>query len=496
MSADASAASAADEPRTTNRREFWLALAIAWLLVLARGFVFVAFEHAFFDSDQAIVGLMAKHLSEGRAFPLFFYGQSFMLGVESWLAAPVFWIAGPTVGALHASLLVTNLAVVTIVILGLTRWVGLRPWHALAAAAFFALPPLFTSRHLIEAQGGNVEPFLYVLLLWIVRERPFVFGSLLAIGFLNREFTIYAVPVLVVGQLVDRTFWTRATLQRWLFALVTFVIVWDGIQALRPYADLMGPGTRGELLRGFTESQLGNLSNRIGVNVLDLPGRVWWFGGKWIGALAGVPSLAEGRWDHAWPAGLLALFLAIAGFRIAMLAVRSGAGKRTGFAWYVLGVGLAAFAGYVVTRPSGTLLVRYFLLVLYVPVGATAVWLALEPRAWVRRALVAAIALWAAGTAVDNARFAVPFVTGRAPNDLRPIADALVARNVQVAEATYWRAYKITFVARERVKVASSDYVRIDEYQRLANEQKDGVLRIEEQPCPSGEPVGGWFLCR
>ena len=35
-------------------------------------------EQSFFDSDQAIVGLMAKHLSELRAFPVFFYGQTYM----------------------------------------------------------------------------------------------------------------------------------------------------------------------------------------------------------------------------------------------------------------------------------------------------------------------------------------------------------------------------------------------------------------------------------
>ncbi len=44
--------------------------------VLLRGAVFVWWEQASFDSDQAVTGLMAKHLSEGLAFPLFFYGQN------------------------------------------------------------------------------------------------------------------------------------------------------------------------------------------------------------------------------------------------------------------------------------------------------------------------------------------------------------------------------------------------------------------------------------
>ena len=37
-------------------------------------------------ADQAIVGLMAKNLSELRAFPVFFYGQTCMLGVEALVA--------------------------------------------------------------------------------------------------------------------------------------------------------------------------------------------------------------------------------------------------------------------------------------------------------------------------------------------------------------------------------------------------------------------------
>ena len=65
---------------------------------------------------------MAKHLSEGRAFPLFFYGQAYMLAVEAWWMVPFFWIGGPTVAALRASLVATNVAVVVLLVVGLVRW--------------------------------------------------------------------------------------------------------------------------------------------------------------------------------------------------------------------------------------------------------------------------------------------------------------------------------------------------------------------------------------
>jgi hypothetical protein len=70
------------EPRlpgsSATNRDLWLTGAAVTALVLFRGFVFLWFEQNF-DSDQAIVGLMAKHLSEFRAVPLFFYGQNYML---------------------------------------------------------------------------------------------------------------------------------------------------------------------------------------------------------------------------------------------------------------------------------------------------------------------------------------------------------------------------------------------------------------------------------
>src|SRR6185369_9274700 len=85
-----------------------------------------------FDSDQAIVGLMAKHLSEFRAVPLFFYGQNYMLGAEAWIAVPFFWLGGPTVTMLRLPLLLINIAVVVLLIRHLVR-AGVAPWWAFIA---------------------------------------------------------------------------------------------------------------------------------------------------------------------------------------------------------------------------------------------------------------------------------------------------------------------------------------------------------------------------
>lgn len=485
--------------RRAHTAEMRTALAIGWLLVIGRSLVYMIFEQAQFDSDQAIVGLMAKHLSEGRAFPLFFYGQAYMLAVESWLAVPYFWIAGPTVAALRASLIGTNLAVVTLLVVGLNRWGGLRPLHGLVAATFFAFVPPHTAADVLEAQGGNIEPFLWVLVLWIVRDRPFWFGSLLAIGFLNREFTVYAVPVLLLGQAYSGVIFRFDTWRSWLFALVAFLAVWQGVQALKPMADLMGPGTRGDMLGGQAGSQIENLANRTRMEFTSVPMRALTLVRADVSALLGGRVVVSGMANQGrdWMGWVLAIAGVCAACRIAFLASTGRVPLRTAaLGWYVLGVGVMAVVGYAVSRPAVDVIRRYLLLTIFIPVGVTAIWLALEPRRLVRNAIVGVVIGWAIFSGVDNWRQFSRYASGAVPNDMRDLIAALDARGATVADAPYWRAYKLTFLAQERIKVASTDFVRIEEYQTLAAAEGAKLTHIREKPCDGGEQVAGWFLCR
>ena len=78
------------------------------------------------------------------------------------------------------------------------------------------------------------------------RNRPFWFGSLLAVGFLQREFTVYGAVIIVGAELLDCPRFSRPVVRKWLLALVAFLAVREGILALQPHADLLGPGTRGQ----------------------------------------------------------------------------------------------------------------------------------------------------------------------------------------------------------------------------------------------------------
>src|SRR5213594_3476401 len=104
-----------------SRRERALVIVVVGLLIVARSAIFVFWEQSYFDSDQAVIGLMGKHLSELRAFPLFLYGQNYILAVEAWMAAVSFRIVGVSVAALKLPLLCVNLAVIVLLVRLLER---------------------------------------------------------------------------------------------------------------------------------------------------------------------------------------------------------------------------------------------------------------------------------------------------------------------------------------------------------------------------------------
>jgi hypothetical protein len=166
------------------------------------------------------------------------------------------------------------------------------------------------------------------------------------------------------------------------------------------------------------------------------------------------------------------------------------------FPAYLFGVGLVALLAYIATRPAEQSVDRYYLFGLLIPTGLVAGMLTLEARVLWRRVTVALAFAWTVISATDYVTLAKRYSGGRESNEIRVLADALVERHIPVAIAGYWRAYKLTFLTGERVKVASSDAVRIDEYQTLANQAGDSLVTIQEQPCPNGEHVSRWYLCK
>ena len=207
-----------------------------------------------------------------------------------------------------------------------------------------------------------------------------------------------------------------------------------------------------------------------------------------------------------WLAG--ACLLAATGRLVLLLAPHAGAWRDRSFArqlgtqvarapiaFYMVGVGAVAVVAFIAAKPVLAGYSRYAILGLLIPVGLTAAILALEPHRVVRRAATVLVIGWAVLAVIDNVRVLAMHIRQPVANPVRELADRLVERHVPVASAGYWDAYITTFIAQERVRVASSDFVRIQEYQQLFFERLSDARLLQHGPCPGGEQVARWYLC-
>jgi hypothetical protein len=486
-------------------------LALAAIAIVAavafRSWFFLQYDESYFDSDQAIVGLMAKHLAEGRAKPLFFYGQEYMLAVEAWVMAPVFALLGPTVFALRLTLILLNVAGALVLWWLLMREVTLPPWMAALAAAPFAMAPFVTAAHLVEAQGGNVEPFLWVLVIWLLRARAVPLGIALGLAFLNREFTIYAVPALLTIQLAQARGRFLPLVRPWLLTLASFVLVLVTITALKPYADLLGPGSAGIRPDTAVTSNVSQLLGRIRIEPAALPFRFRAMLEEHLPQLFGVfgfrPSLINvGLFVHVgWPE-LLPLLALLAAALLLWLAVdvarhRSFAG--TAFPIYLGLIAIQSALVYPLTRNPTMFTFRYGLLALLLPVSLGALSLQASRPVGLRAIGAMVLALLASAACLDHLTVIRSTGLEPPPPRLAPLVAHLEARGYTVARAGYWRAYALSFLAQERVRVASTDMQRIREYQLSADQAGPAALLIDPEPCKGREEVEvfeGWHFCK
>lgn len=486
-------------------RTWPLAISSCLLLLGLRSWFYLGWEESYFSSDQAIVGLMAKHLAERRAWPLFFYGQEYQLAVEAWVAAPFTLLLGSSVATLRLTLVFLNVVTGLLLLRLLTREAGLDLWSAVLASTPFWIAPVIPAASLVEAAGVNIEPFLWVLAAWTLRRHPLGLGVCLGVGFLNREFMLYAVPPLVLSQISERGRIDRPLIASWVLTATGFLLVVQVVAALTPYVDIYGPGTAG--LAAGSRSVALQLVERAtwdpGLVRPQLLGMV----SDYLPLLLGISNVLPGHYgigtslNVGWPvlrAPLAIIVVAI----IAWLAVDLSRARRIDvtlvFPLYLVAVGATAACAYAMFRPYSLATTRYGLLFLYVPIGFVAI--ALQPaRTITVRALAAAgLSLLATGSVIDHARVIAAAHTSPPHGDIRAIVNRLDHDGATAVWAGYWHAYAITFLSQERVGVAAINVPRIAEYGiRAAAAEAAGhrVVVIQTEPCASGELVGEAYVC-
>ena len=490
--------------------------AVAALIVLVRCAVLTYHGQVYFDSDQAVFGLMAKHLAEGRAFPVFMYGQNYLLAVEAWLAAPLVLLLGPTILALRIPLVLVNVAIGLLLLRLLVRDARLPVAAALLASLPFLAPAPGTAAAFLDASGGNVEPLLYVLLFWLFRKRPWLLGATFAVGYLQRHFVVYGLIALLPLLLTDNAPWRS---RRWLkysaAAAASAALVWSGVAWLRLQSSALGPGTSVADL-GSQSSNIGEVIARLGFTV--------------PGARAGIEKLVFEHWptllgtaphrlaDFSFESAsrqgdaylsLLLVVIAFLGLGCGVMALQrwfrgeeAGGTRQTAirFPLYLISVGALSAVAYAVTRGAhlSILTMRYDLLSVLGFVGLIAFCLQSD-RTWLRALVTLLVLSIGASSALAHVRLGDEYFPHPPRNGKEMIARELLVRGVLRARSDYWMAYHVTYLTGERVVVAATGRTRITEYDRVVQpDAETPVVEISRRPCAGGVPmwVPGMFLCQ
>ncbi len=486
------------------------------LLIVGRSLVFL-FEQAQFDSDQAITGLMAKHIAELRAFPFYAYAADYVFSIESWIAAPFLALFGTSVAALRLPLILVNLIAGGLLVWLIARELRLRPLLALVPALFFVAAPPTLASELLTAVGGNSEPFVYVLLLWLVRDHPVVYGTIFIVGFLNREFTAYAVSALVAIEVLQGRLWQRQNLLAKTIALVVVAAGWEIARLLRMAADAMGPGTA----PGIQESTATNANVAVGFLCQDLhwsrvAENLASVATTQLATIVGVApfelinvniigSVSQGL-TGLWPVFAVVMIAALV--RLGWLGVRAwrardaeplGRYRGVWFSLYLALIGTQAGVVYAVSRCEALTpyTLRYALLLVLVPISISATYLAVERRAVGRALMVAFLVVWTAVSIRSHAQLLALYSgAGAPPNEYRRLTEELAARGIRYVWTDYWTAYMIDFLSDERVIATSTGYMRVAEYDEAVKLHADEAVVISRERCAGGEPIRHWYLCK
>lgn len=175
------------------------------LIALVGRVILLASGSVSFHSDEAIVALMARHITQGER-PTFFYGQAYMGSLDAWLIAIGFRLLGESV--LTIRIVQSGLYLLFVVTSYLAAWtLSRRLVVALVAGLIVAVPSVLVALYTTATLGGYNETLIFGNLLIILgysaaREtRPVwwrwgLIGLIAGLGWwTNALIIIYAIPL-------------------------------------------------------------------------------------------------------------------------------------------------------------------------------------------------------------------------------------------------------------------------------------------------------------
>jgi 4-amino-4-deoxy-L-arabinose transferase-like glycosyltransferase len=155
------------------------------------------------ESDEAIVGLMAKRWLEGASMPIFYYGQHYMGSFEPILVGLMFMLTGVSTVALKIVPYFCSLLLLP-ALYYLTRQVSSRR-AGLLAALLYAFSPAVMIIWSSKPRGGFIEllligtlSFIFFIKWWQNAQLKALIISALLLGFgwwVNNQIIYYLLPI-------------------------------------------------------------------------------------------------------------------------------------------------------------------------------------------------------------------------------------------------------------------------------------------------------------
>ena len=434
---------------------FGAGLAALLLLGLALRIAIITSPLGEIDGDEAVVGLMARHIAFLGERPVFYWGQPYLGSLEAFSAAPLFRLFDSSTFLLK--LVPTAYSLGFLALSAALARTLFGTGAGLATAAYLAFPPAMWAVWSTKARGGYAE----VLFL----GEAFLLATLALARSPSRRLT------LLCGVLAGLTFWTHLLGVVYLVAGVAFLLL---ARSQRLTLEHLGLGVVGALI-GMLPLIIENLSDGfLTIAALlqppDLPVdplaqflRLFRVGVPVLLGL-GQPTTSQVLFDQDWlqrPAGHLAVaLLALLGLAAAAALylpslrrlVTCGADARSAPALLVMlslivppVVALTRF-GFFVSEP------RYALpLYSTVPLLIGALWRA--PRKELRLGLVGALVAFNLWSLIStDVRLWRPEDTPESTATTRAdVVQYLVARDSHQMYTDYWVGYPIMFETRETV---------------------------------------------
>ncbi len=204
--------------RTSNKR---IPTATLWLIVailLQAGLkIWILIRNVVpFNSDEAVVALMARHILQGER-PIFFYGQAYMGSADAYLVATGFWIFGEQVLVIRLVQCLLYLGTILTTWWILAKWTG-NPRAAVVTGMLLAVPAINLTLYTTASLGGYGEALLlgnFIIMVGLNLGKRLIDGdaidrksrtwlNTLGLGFLiglglwiNGLTLVYAIPVLL-----------------------------------------------------------------------------------------------------------------------------------------------------------------------------------------------------------------------------------------------------------------------------------------------------------